>query len=438
MLEKASMGRRLGAALVVAIALCGLAAMRGDARGTELLGTWEVPTGIGIDREPYSAPPTLWLYWGSTTNRRMEGSGENIRHLFKLGRIEGGEYRDPQFLHKIDGVLFKQLSTACCTSLVMPPFEWDFPVHNANKAVGQALRSYVANGNALIMTGGLIDIEFLNRYFSLNLEPADGNYAPGPFPLLPNLHGYSDKMKALVMAGPSVLPQKGIAVTAVKRDSLPDGSTIIYASPKNVAVFTIKFCMAENPKSESTAPLPPIRVYPKYCPASARAGRPCSCGNIAFLGYNYRDRYPSRWDLTLKIMERVASITPEESKDPANYHPKGTMSEGDEENAKLDSAQARGDSQEKLVEKWPESGKLVDNPNGGSFKAAQQAMLRHLGKMRQQSLAQGTAGHRISGARGRASKRAGGETQHTDAAKATGCGPICQLRNLVTNMKAGQ
>ncbi|KAJ1492447.1 hypothetical protein T484DRAFT_1771046 [Baffinella frigidus] len=263
------MGRRLGAALVVAIALCGLAAMRGDARGTELLGTWEVPTGIGIDREPYSAPPTLWLYWGSTTNRRMEGSGENIRHLFKLGRIEGGEYRDPQFLnkidgflHKIDGVLFKQLSTACCTSLVMPPFEWDwslfkqlggggccmslvmlpfkwdfpvhnankevgqallqtqftqfkpgtrkqfpvhnankaFPVHNANKAVGQALRSYVANGNALIMTetrnqnsdprtavdpcsyvangnalimtGGLIDIEFLNRYFSLNLEPA--------------------------------------------------------------------------------------------------------------------------------------------------------------------------------------------------------------------------------------------------------------------------
>jgi len=88
--------RRQAIGLVVAIALCGLVAMRGLPRGTELLGTWEVPTGIGIDREPYSAPPTLWLYWGSTTNRRMEGSGENVRHIFKLGTIQGGEYRDPQ------------------------------------------------------------------------------------------------------------------------------------------------------------------------------------------------------------------------------------------------------------------------------------------------------------------------------------------------------
>ena len=174
---RAGADRRVLAAVALATAtacVCGLLMTRDTARGTELLGTWEVPSGIGIDREPYSAPPSLWLYWGSTTNRRMEGSGENVRHIFKLGRIEGGEYRDPQvllrnralsgksagasalpasrrpdtlpahaharafpaspdatpsllwqFLHKIDGTLFTQLSQSCCTSLVMPPFEWD-------------------------------------------------------------------------------------------------------------------------------------------------------------------------------------------------------------------------------------------------------------------------------------------------------------------------
>jgi len=40
-------------------------------------------------------------------------------------------------------------------SLKYEPFSEpkQFPVHNANKAVGQALRAYVANGNGLIMTG---------------------------------------------------------------------------------------------------------------------------------------------------------------------------------------------------------------------------------------------------------------------------------------------
>lgn len=47
---------------------------------TELLGQWEEPHGIGIDEEPWSAPKNLWLYWGSTTNRRFTGSGEKIRH----------------------------------------------------------------------------------------------------------------------------------------------------------------------------------------------------------------------------------------------------------------------------------------------------------------------------------------------------------------------
>lgn len=328
-------------------------------------------------------------------------------------------------------------------------------MHNPNKRVGQALRSYVANGNALVLTGGLMDIEFLNRYFSLNLEPADGNYAPGPFRLIPTMSGYNADQRAMLNAGPSVLPQKGIAVTAVKRESLPDGATVVFASPKNAAVFSIKFCMAENPKSEPAAPLPPVRVYPKYCAASAAAGRPCSCGNIAFLGYNYRDRYPSRWDDALKIMERVASVPPVEATDPANYHPGGApVSKGEADAARLGDAQAGELAEQRYVEKWPEAGTLVENPNGGAFRARAAAALRRVGARRAEALAAGTAGHTRRGAHGdgRREDRRGGSRQRgrdhgarrtrggADDGKAgrrsaDKCGAICQLRLLVTNIQ---
>jgi hypothetical protein len=116
---RAGADRRVLAAVALATAtacVCGLLMTRDTARGTELLGTWEVPSGIGIDREPYSAPPSLWLYWGSTTNRRMEGSGENVRHIFKLGRIEGGEYRDPQVLLRNWALSGRRQRSSCVTA----------------------------------------------------------------------------------------------------------------------------------------------------------------------------------------------------------------------------------------------------------------------------------------------------------------------------------
>lgn len=39
----------------------------------ELMGSWTKPRGIGIDTEPYSAPANLYLYWGSTVNKRFTG-----------------------------------------------------------------------------------------------------------------------------------------------------------------------------------------------------------------------------------------------------------------------------------------------------------------------------------------------------------------------------
>jgi hypothetical protein len=335
------------------------ATQQGVARtGTELLGTWEEPHGIGIDKEPWSAPMNLWLYWGSTTNRRFTGSGEKIRHIFKLGNIEGGEWRDPKFLRKLTGSLFRSMSERCCITMLFPPFEWDFPIYNPSKSIAQRIRSFVANGNAMVFTGGMLDYEFINRYFFYQLEPSDGNYSPGPFPLLPDWLGISPKQKAYLKPAPRILPQKGISVTAIKKESLPQGSTIIYASPHNTPVFLIKFCMAENPKNEPSVTYPPVKVLPRDCPASAKAGRPCSCGNICYLGYNYVEQYPGRWDDTLKIMVDMCSQVPAENFNPHNYFPNGDLEAAKAAGCAADAAGCEQAQEQDEEESWQGKYKL--------------------------------------------------------------------------------
>ena len=384
---QARAGAAFATALLVVLAATVTVTVRRP-RSAALLGTWEEPHGIGIDEEPYSSPANLWLYWGSTTNRRMTGSGEKIRHIFKMGTIQGAEWRDPKFLRKITGSLFRALSEKCCISLLFPPFEWDFPIYNPSKAIAQRMRSFVANGNAMIFTGGTMDFEFINRYFFYNLEAADGNFSPGPFPLLPQFNGLSSQQTSLLQPAPRVLPQKGIAVTAVKKHSLPSGSTVIYGSPHTSPVFLIKFCMAENPKNGPSVTLPPVKVLPRDCAASARAGRPCSCGNICFLGYNYVEQYPGRWDDALKVMVDVCSQTPPENADPHNYFPPGDGQEAQAEEKRVEDSwqEYQLGAEDPAAEKaahaaWADvvearhmagglggsrGGVLVDNPNGAS------------------------------------------------------------------------
>jgi len=242
-----------------------------------------------------------------------------------MGNVEGGEWRDPRFLRKITGPLFRRMSQRCCITLLFPPFEWDFPIYNPSKSIAQRIRSFVANGNSMVFTGGTLDFEFINRYFFYQLEPSDGNYSPGPFPLLPDWQGITRAQKAYLQPAPRILPQKGISVTAIKKESLPQGSTVIYASPHNTPVFLIKFCMAENPMNEPSVTYPPVKVLPRDCAANAKAGRPCSCGNICFLGYNYVEQYPGRWDDTLKMMVDMCSVVPPENFNTKNYFPPGDV-----------------------------------------------------------------------------------------------------------------
>lgn len=206
----------------------------------------------------------------------------------------------------------------------MPPFEWDFPVYNTHKVcpsspyptqphpppphplalvcqvIGQRLRNYVANGNMLILSGGLMEVEFINTYFFYNVEPADGNYSPGPFKVLPDV---PEAMKDC----PKVLPQKGIAVTAVKKESLPSGAQVLWGTPHSSAVFMIKFCEAASPQQGMS----PVKVLPRDCDASAKLGRPCSCGHIMYTGYNFRDQYPSRWDYVVRAAVEILNPSSE-------------------------------------------------------------------------------------------------------------------------------
>ena len=313
----------LGAAVVLAV-LVVMPGTNSAAIGSELMGTWTKQHGIGIDKEPYSAPMNLWMYWGPMTNKRFTSSGEHVRHVFKMGNIAGGEWRDPKFLRSLEGGLFNKLSSLCCTALLFPPLEWDFLVVNPQKIVGQNIRAYVANGNTMIFTGGIISLEFINRYFYYNLEPADGNLDPGPFLRLPSFQGLTEEQHKIITDGtpstepaPKTLPQVGIEVTSIKKESLPSGASIIYTSPYNAAVVAIKFCEAENPMNDPAAPLPPVKVLPRDCPIVAAQGRPCSCGFICYLGYDWRDAYPSRWDYALKSVVDVCSMVPPENSNPS-------------------------------------------------------------------------------------------------------------------------
>lgn len=280
-----------GAAAVVLVAVSRGGWGRSEADSTALMGTWTKAHGIGIDKEPYSAPANLWMYWGPMTNKRFTSSGEHVRHVFKMGNIAGGEWRDPKFLRSLEGGLFNKLSGLCCTALLFPPIEWDFLVVNPQKIVGQNIRGYVANGNTMIFTGGIMSLEFINRYFYYNLEQADGNLDPGPFIRLPTFHGLTEEQHKVITDGtpstqpsPKTLPQVGIEVTPIKKESLPSGASIIYTSPYNAAVVAIKFCEAENPMNDPAAPLPPVKVLPRDCPRAAAEGRPCSCGFVCYLG----------------------------------------------------------------------------------------------------------------------------------------------------------
>ena len=77
------------------------------------------------------------MYWGQAPNKRFGHSGDNIRHLVKMGRLAGGEYRDPHFLFDFKSQTFRDLSESCCTAMLMPPMKNNMPIWNTYANVAQ-------------------------------------------------------------------------------------------------------------------------------------------------------------------------------------------------------------------------------------------------------------------------------------------------------------
>ena len=77
------------------------------------------------------------MYWGQAPNKRFGHSGDNIRHLVKMGRLAGGEYRDPHFLFDFQSQTFRDLSESCCTAMLMPPMKNNMPIWNTYANVAQ-------------------------------------------------------------------------------------------------------------------------------------------------------------------------------------------------------------------------------------------------------------------------------------------------------------
>ena len=296
------------------------------------------------------------------------GGGQNIRSILHMGTIGGGEWRSEHFVGEGGGFSsqrLRRMADACCTTIVFPPMQWNFPVMNTNKIQAQNLRKYVANGNTIVLTGDIISKEFLNRYFFYNVEEADGGYSTGPWYKVDG-----GTFKAFE-ASPKVLPQKGISVIPMKKGSLPSGATVLWGDSSSAAVFQIKYCEAE--RSDGTGA---SKVLPADCEASGLAGHPCSCGSIIYIGYSFPDNYPSRWGRVLEAAGEYGSV---DGQGRALIGAKSAAEQKKEEEKRAFQiarrAAARAQREHRAVEKARDVAlisKLIEALSGGA--------VRHLGK----------------------------------------------------------
>mmetsp|Transcript_86023 Transcript_86023/g.229560 ORF Transcript_86023/g.229560 Transcript_86023/m.229560 type:complete len:340 (-) Transcript_86023:151-1170(-) len=299
---------------------------RDNAAPSELMTEKLVLFKMAPPPEPWSPPENLWMYWGDAPNKRFGHSGDNIRHLVKLGRMAGGEYRDPHFLESFASQTFRDLSESCCTAMLVAPMKHNMPIWNSYSNVAQRLRNYIANGNHLIFTGGsLVSMEFINTYFWYNIEPTSGeagywddtgygNWSPGPFRKL-----VDKNLPWVFKMTPDTLYQDHTSVQSVLLASLPDGARVIYMSPKSSPVFQIRFCQRLSDKHGEA----PIKTLPRDCYRYAAKGYPCSCGTITYIGYDWHmDQTSEAWDkVMLAAVEFQADSEVSATKSPNCYEP---------------------------------------------------------------------------------------------------------------------
>jgi hypothetical protein len=262
-----------------------------------------------------------------------------LRQVLGVGTFTGNHWEDShhghgKLLQGWDTAAMQGLARTCCATIVVPPMENDLPLYFKSSDAAINIKSFVSNGNRLIMTGGsFTSLVFLNRYFKFDLKKVI--YDKGPFEKQPM--SADPETAAIIKRLPAALPQEGMAVTTVDLHSLPMRTTAIYATFTSTPMFEMTYCEKPLGYPLHQACLQQrgvdcdfmqrgLRGYwcgynkgmmcteqatPEECEeiAASNAARnesvPCSCGSIIYDGYDFIGNHKtwmgaSVWDSTLR------------------------------------------------------------------------------------------------------------------------------------------
>ena len=129
-------------------------------------------------RQPYVPPADLFIFWGKSSFKGhyalgRVSSAQRVRKVLGVGHFTGNQWEDShhghgKFLRDWDSAAMQALARSCCSTIVVPPMENDLPLYFKSSEASVNIKSFVSNGNRLVMTGGAFtSLVFLNRYFDI-------------------------------------------------------------------------------------------------------------------------------------------------------------------------------------------------------------------------------------------------------------------------------
>ena len=249
------------------------------------------------------------LVAGTPLGHAARGLGKDVLHLSmqELKEEDADKARILGARHGLESNRFAAFSGACCRTIVLPLYATTgqggagFPALNPATVDAQRVRNFVANGNVLVVAGGTMGREFLNRFFSFQMHEADGGYSRGPWLLqVPHLSGTSQSRDfAVFRSGPARVEQgvDGNVAVPIKSITLPPDSTVLYGDATSATVVHIPYC------ERLTSSGRPQGEPPGSCHGAAKQQGQCSCGHIIFLSKAFRHATASAstpWEQVLR------------------------------------------------------------------------------------------------------------------------------------------
>lgn len=251
--------------------------------------------------------------WLQKREAMLEASGGATRTALRARTLKLSEGDMDEFLVSD---FFKYLSRNCCHSLYFPKEAQKALPQNipggVNGEFSQRLRDYVGMRNSLVFNGADGDTAaFINTYFGMNLKFTD---VISGFQMRKSYEIAGDHSSPLAYPEKleEELPQKLYAeegMSAIDTSSLPPATAVVFnnfpRSPTGSPMFIMKFCQIENPYVQDGTR---ITVSPPDCAKAAKdLGSECSCGKIAFVGWDWDKAADNIWDTSSINAEVLAA-----------------------------------------------------------------------------------------------------------------------------------